>query len=197
MDAPVDVQSAFDLTFNPVLAADHNNLTTLQGGTAGEYYHLTATTEAYIDQDVTSASSPTFTGTNITGVTSVGTIGTGTWEGTDVAFAYVVQAAKGTQTYNSGAGACTVAFGDYSMIVLTIDAVDDEITSWDFSGLDDGECGTVIIINASEAPVAESGLDYERTATGLDDIGEVLVELVVTKYGANYIASAVSIAAPD
>ena len=50
-------------------STDHNTLGGLQGGNGSdEYYHLTATTYGYIDQDVTSGSSPTFTGTNFTSI---------------------------------------------------------------------------------------------------------------------------------
>ena len=52
---------------------DHDLLANLQGGTTGEYYHLTADQESYIDQDVTSGSSPTFVNTNMTGNVSVWT----------------------------------------------------------------------------------------------------------------------------
>lgn len=40
--APIEVQSAFKNTFGYALAADHNNLSSLQGGTIDEYYHLTS-----------------------------------------------------------------------------------------------------------------------------------------------------------
>ena len=49
-------------------AGVHNELSGLQGGTSSEYYHLTSTTHGYIDQDVTSGSSPTLDGTNLTGI---------------------------------------------------------------------------------------------------------------------------------
>jgi len=37
------IQSVFDTVFNSSIVSSHNNLSGLQGGTAGEYYHLTAT----------------------------------------------------------------------------------------------------------------------------------------------------------
>lgn len=43
-DIPIEVQSAFEVIFNPSEATDHNNLSNLQGGTANEYYHLTSST---------------------------------------------------------------------------------------------------------------------------------------------------------
>jgi len=52
-------------------STNHNSLSGLQGGTTNEYYHLTSaeyTTINYIDQDVTIGSSPTFDGTNFTGI---------------------------------------------------------------------------------------------------------------------------------
>lgn len=49
-------------------AVTHNNLGGLQGGTIGEYYHLTQTQEGWIDQDVSIGSSPTFNGANISGI---------------------------------------------------------------------------------------------------------------------------------
>ena len=37
------IQSAFDVTFTPSAASEHNLLAGLQGGTSDEYYHLTST----------------------------------------------------------------------------------------------------------------------------------------------------------
>jgi len=50
---------------------DHDLLANLQGGQEGEYYHLTADQESYIDQDVTIGSSPSFHNTNMSGDISV------------------------------------------------------------------------------------------------------------------------------
>jgi len=49
-------------------STNHNSLSGLQGGTTNEYYHLTSAQHSYIDQDVTIGSSPTFDGTNFTGI---------------------------------------------------------------------------------------------------------------------------------
>ncbi|MFW6377063.1 MAG: hypothetical protein ACOCZ5_00310 [bacterium] len=38
----VEISSAFDETFTTALPSDHNSLSNIQGGLAGEYYHLTA-----------------------------------------------------------------------------------------------------------------------------------------------------------
>lgn len=46
-------------------ATDHNTLGGLQGGTTNEYYHLTATTHGYIDQDVTTTGTPSFTSVTV------------------------------------------------------------------------------------------------------------------------------------
>jgi hypothetical protein len=43
-----------------ISTTDHNLLTNLQGGAAGEYYHLTAAKAGYIDQSVVSGATPTF-----------------------------------------------------------------------------------------------------------------------------------------
>ena len=42
----------------------HNYLQGLDGGTIGQYYHLTSTTYGYLNQDVTSGSTPTFASIN-------------------------------------------------------------------------------------------------------------------------------------
>lgn len=42
VDVPAAVKSAFSTVFTGSLATDHNNLASLQGGTSGEYYHLTS-----------------------------------------------------------------------------------------------------------------------------------------------------------
>jgi len=62
------IQMVTDTFFVGTAVADHNQLGSLQGGTTDEYYHLTATQHGYIDQDVTSGSSPTFDGSNFTGI---------------------------------------------------------------------------------------------------------------------------------
>jgi hypothetical protein len=54
------IESAFTQIFSPSAVTDHNDLVGLQGGVADEYYHLSATKEGYIDQNVTSGASPTF-----------------------------------------------------------------------------------------------------------------------------------------
>jgi hypothetical protein len=38
----IEIQSAFNLNFNPTLVTNHNDLANLQGGTTDEYYHLTS-----------------------------------------------------------------------------------------------------------------------------------------------------------
>lgn len=38
----VETQSSFNITFNPTLVTNHNDLGNLQGGTVDEYYHLTS-----------------------------------------------------------------------------------------------------------------------------------------------------------
>jgi len=63
-----EIENINDIKFSSTSPSNHNELSGLQGGTAGEYYHLTSAQSGYIDQDVTSGSSPTFDGTNITGV---------------------------------------------------------------------------------------------------------------------------------
>jgi len=50
---------------------DHDLLANLQGGQSGEYYHMTAAQNSYIDQDVTIGSSPSFENTNMSGDISV------------------------------------------------------------------------------------------------------------------------------
>jgi len=54
------IQSAFDITFVPLAAAEHNLLAGLQGGTADEYYHLTsgehAELTAWLDDVILGAS---------------------------------------------------------------------------------------------------------------------------------------------
>ena len=40
--APISVKTAFGTTFGYALAANHNNLSNLQGGTVDQYYHLTS-----------------------------------------------------------------------------------------------------------------------------------------------------------
>ena len=55
-----DVQSVYAVTFGASAATNHNELSGLQGGAVGDYYHLTGTNAGYIDQDVTSGASPTF-----------------------------------------------------------------------------------------------------------------------------------------
>ena len=58
---------------NPITPSlSHNNLGSIQGGQAGQYYHLNSTKHSYIDQDVTSGSSPTFDGSNFTGIPAAG-----------------------------------------------------------------------------------------------------------------------------
>jgi len=42
VDAPVQVDTAWETTFTASQASDHNNLASLQGGLTGEYYHLNA-----------------------------------------------------------------------------------------------------------------------------------------------------------
>ena len=42
VDAPVEVQTVWETVFTAAQAADHNNLSSLQGGTSAEYYHLTS-----------------------------------------------------------------------------------------------------------------------------------------------------------
>jgi len=42
VDVPVRIESAFTALFNTSAINEHNQLSGLQGGTAGEYYHLTA-----------------------------------------------------------------------------------------------------------------------------------------------------------
>lgn len=64
----LEIESVTDINFTSTSPSNHNDLSGLQGGTAGEYYHLTVTTYGYIDQDVTSGSSPTFTGTNFSSI---------------------------------------------------------------------------------------------------------------------------------
>ena len=48
-------------------AINHNDLNNIQGGNATERYHLTALKHSYIDQDVTSGSSPVFDVLNLSG----------------------------------------------------------------------------------------------------------------------------------
>lgn len=64
----LEIESVTDVNFVSTIAGNHNELSGLQGGIAGEYYHLTATTYSYINQDVTTNSSPTFSGTNFTSI---------------------------------------------------------------------------------------------------------------------------------
>ena len=47
--APIAVQTAFENNFGYALAANHNNLSSLQGGAVNEYYHLDATEFGYLD----------------------------------------------------------------------------------------------------------------------------------------------------
>ncbi len=71
------VASAFDIKFTATGVDDHNDLSNLQGGSADQYYHLTAaelaeiavntthsgsvgTDHGYIDQDLQTTASPTF-----------------------------------------------------------------------------------------------------------------------------------------
>ncbi len=42
VDIPIAVESAFSTVFTPSLATDHGNLSGLQGGVSGEYYHLSS-----------------------------------------------------------------------------------------------------------------------------------------------------------
>ena len=63
----IDVINTSTTTFVPLASNIHNELAGLQGGAAAEYYHLTAANYGFIDQDVTSGSSPTFDGTNFSG----------------------------------------------------------------------------------------------------------------------------------
>lgn len=49
------VKSAYDTVFRPVLITSHNNLSDLQGGGTGEYYHLTLAQTGYV------SSFPSFT----------------------------------------------------------------------------------------------------------------------------------------
>jgi hypothetical protein len=63
-----EIENIIDTQFSAQSPSVHNELSGLQGGTANEYYHLTAAKHGYIDQDVTSGSSPTLDGANITGI---------------------------------------------------------------------------------------------------------------------------------
>lgn len=67
------INSAFDLSFTGTGVTDHNDLTTLQGGAASQYYHLDATEFGFLDgqnQAVLTTSSPTFVGVTLSGVTA-------------------------------------------------------------------------------------------------------------------------------
>jgi len=77
-----ELLSAYDTAFTPSGAADHNELGGLQGGTATEYYHLTATEAGYYTgasaQSVLTTAAPEFTGVSVSGtVTSDEVVATG------------------------------------------------------------------------------------------------------------------------
>lgn len=72
---PTEIDSSFTTTFNPSVASNHNDLAGIQGGGAGEYYHLTlAQYNNYPNLITLSSLSNTATGltyNNNTGVTSL------------------------------------------------------------------------------------------------------------------------------
>jgi hypothetical protein len=76
-------QSAFVTTFQSTNIQDHNDLTGLQGGTAGEYYHLTASqlnNNAYTNTNNNFSTDQTING----GLTTTGNMGIGTTTPTNI-----------------------------------------------------------------------------------------------------------------
>lgn len=75
------LESAFDSTFNPSAASEHNTLVGLQGGAASEYYHFDATEFGFLDgqdQALKTTDSPTFAAATLSGMTAKSVLFAGT-----------------------------------------------------------------------------------------------------------------------
>ena len=189
-----EILSAFDIAFNFQPVTSHNNLTNLQGGTAGEYYHLTESehTQSTILKKLDATAAPTVNDDSLDGY-SVGS----EWVDVTNGNAYIcldstAGAAVWEQINGGGSGGHIISENGVDFTartnlnfvtansenIVSDDATEDEtdiapklraLNDYDATG---EQAGSVIVRNA-----ADDGYESEQTAFNDDFSRSVEVDL--------------------
>jgi len=176
------IDTVFSSIFSASAATTHNNLAGLQGGTSGEYYHLTSTQAA----DLTDGGGTTLhTHAISTGITGLGTnVATflATPSSTNLAAAVTGETGSGALVFATqpsfastiGVGAATAAASGAG---ITFPAT--QSASTDANTLDDYEEGTWTPIDSSGA-----SLSFSNVAATYEKIGRLVVARFTLTYPA-------------
>lgn len=187
------IDSAFNVVFSGSSASDHNSLTGLQGGTTGEYYHLTSAGKTAADTLTGTANYVSkFTGTGLTasqifdnGVS----VGIGTSNPTSKLT--IVGGINGTETVTSTAGGSlspnlfTVNINPASTSSTEVRALGFSATTQGASALANIRGGYFEVRNTGSGTITSAtgiystGMVFPSTAQNFGTIGEVASFLAV------------------
>ena len=163
----------------------HNNLTGIQGGTATEYYHLTSAeyTElqaGYLTLTAWFSTTSHALMATLPSLVTVGTIGTGVWQGTDIGVEYggtgVSTLTDGGVILGSGTGAVTVLpRGGNGAILIGEDGSDPSMANITETGdalvISNGAASIDFSVHATLEAVADSSYTGDNAITTVGTIG--------------------------
>ena len=161
------IESSFDQVFTSSGVTDHNNLTTLQGGAASEYYHLDATEFGFLDgqdQSVLTTSSPTFKNISGEGFNILGNNPYKQFNKSAYAEHSTIAGDISTGQNATFDGGGTITAGEPSIEVGALDTTDASFYQYDMGTLNDYWYHTVVVDNNKKI-----GYRFRYSYDGADD----------------------------